>query len=419
MHLLLNWGEIGEDLVIDPEYLSNMEHPTTTLASKAGLHSGYGTGLFNSFVDGYPMLGHNGGIDGFSSAFAYSTTRDVGYVVLLNGRYSRDAMRRISQLAVRYLKADVEPPPKTQADVPDAVLRGYEGYYHDANPRNQAFAFVQWLMEGQSITVDGRHLTATPVFGSPAQLVPVSNNLFRLEADPEPTRVFATDESGTMVLTGGSFYAERKPRWRVESVRWPVLISAGLVLTPLLMMIPWIVHARRAEARSGFWWLKFWLLCCSIGFVLPVIGYINVTGVDLGTRNVWTAAMFTGSILFPAAAIVAFLFTVDALLSAAGKWLRAYALLRLGRGADRRGLSVGVGHAGLQAVELLTPDRDISPSRIRRSGRRWSRATRSPRSTECRSSRGRRRTRRPTVRPPRERRSTGCFAPPGRRSGQQ
>jgi CubicO group peptidase (beta-lactamase class C family) len=70
VHVLLNWGELGEDLVIDPEYLSNMEHPTTSLASKAGLHSGYGTGLFNSFVDGFPMLGHNGGIDGFISSFA-------------------------------------------------------------------------------------------------------------------------------------------------------------------------------------------------------------------------------------------------------------------------------------------------------------------------------------------------------------
>ena len=326
VHVLLNWGEIGEDLVIDPEYLSNMEHPTTTLASKAGLHSGYGTGLFNTFVEGFPMLGHNGGIDGFSSAFAYSTTRDIGYVVLLNGRYSRDAMRRISQLAVRYLKADVEPPPRTEADVPDAVLRAYEGYYHEANPRNQAFAFVEWLMGGQSITVNGRRLKATPVFGAPVPLVPMSENLFRLEADPEPTRVFATDASGTMILTGGMVYAERKPRWRVESVRWPVLISAALVLTPLLMMIPWIVHASRAQPK-GFWWLKFSLLCCSIGFILPVIGYINASGVDLGTRNVWTTAVFVGSILFPAAAIVAFLFTVDALLSASGKWLRAYALL--------------------------------------------------------------------------------------------
>jgi hypothetical protein len=235
-------------------------------------------------------------------------------------------LRRISQLAIRYLKADVEPPPKMAADVPDAILRNYEGYYHQANPRNQAFAFIEWLFGGQTISVNGKHLQATSVFGEDVPLIPVSENLFRLEPDPEPTRVFTTDDAGTMVLTGGVFYAERKPRWRVESVRWPVLVSLALVITPLLMLIPWIVHARRAEPK-GFWWLKFWLLCCSIGLLLPVVGYLSASGVDLGTRNLRTAAIFAGTILFPAAAILSFLFTVDACMSAAGKWLRAYALM--------------------------------------------------------------------------------------------
>ena len=325
VHVLLNWGELGEDLVIDPEYLSNMEHPTTTLASKAGLHFGYGTGLFNSFVDGFSMLGHNGGIDGFVSSFAYSTSRDVGYVVLLNSTHSADAMRRISQLAVRYLKADVAPPAKTEAEVPEAVLRGYEGYYHQANPRNQAFAFIEWLLGGQTVAVDGKHLRVTPVFGREVSLIPVADNLFRLEADPEPTRVFATDDAGTMVLAGGMFYAERRSRGRLESVRWPVLVATGVVLTPMLMLIPWMVHARSAEPR-GFWWLKLWLLCCSVGLLLPVIAVMNSGAAQLGTRNTWTAAIFAASILFPTAAILSFLFTIDAFMSAAGRWLRAYAL---------------------------------------------------------------------------------------------
>jgi hypothetical protein len=272
------------------------------------------------------MLGHNGGIDGFISSFAYSTSRDIGYVVLLNSTHSGEAMRRISQLAIRYLKADVEPPPKMAADVPDAILRNYEGYYHQANPRNQAFAFIEWLFGGLTISVDGQRLQATSVFGDDVALIPVSENLFRLDADPEPTRVFATDDAGTMVLTGGSVYAERKPRWRIESVRWPVLVSTGLALTPLLMMIPWIVHARRAQPK-GFWWLKLWLLFGSVGLALPVMAVMNAGVAQLGTRNIWTAAIFAGSILFPAAAILSFLFTVDALMSGAGKWLRAYALM--------------------------------------------------------------------------------------------
>jgi CubicO group peptidase (beta-lactamase class C family) len=326
VHLLLNWGETADDLVIDPEYLSNMEHPRTTLASRAGLHSGYGTGLFHFFVEGFPMLGHNGGIEGFTSQLGYSTSRDVGYVVLLNSRGAREAMQRISQLAVRYLKAAVAPPPKPETPVAEDVLRGYEGYYHPASPRNQAFAFIDWLVGGYTVSVNGQRLQVTPVFGEQAALIPVSDNLFRLEAEPEPTRVFATDEAGTMVLTGGAFYAQRQSRARLESVRWPVLVSIGLVLTPVVMMIPWILHARRAEPK-GFWWLKTCLLCCSIGLLLPVLGYSSARGTDLGTRNLWTAMIFAGTILFPAAAILSFLFTVDAMMSAAGKWLRAYALL--------------------------------------------------------------------------------------------
>ena len=336
VHLLLNWGETPDDLVIDPEYLSNMEHPRTTLASRAGLHSGYGTGVFHFFVEGFPMLGHNGGIEGFTSQFAYSTSRDVGYVVLLNMRGAREAMQRISQLAVRYLKADVAPPPKPEAQVADSVLRGYEGYYHPANPRNQALAFIEWLLGGYTVSVSGQRLEVTPVFGDETALIPVSDNLFRLEADPEPTRVFATDKAGTMVLTGGPLYAQRQSRARLESVRWPVLVSMGVVMTPVVMMIPWTIQslsrrsAKRAGGRAeprGFWWLKFCLLLCSIAFLLPVIGYSIAKGTDLGTRNIWTAMIFAGTILFPAAAIMSFLFTVDAMMSSAGKWLRAYALL--------------------------------------------------------------------------------------------
>ena len=73
--------------------------------------------------------------------------------------------------------------------------------------------------------------------------------------------------------------------------------------------------------------MKLWLLFCSVGLALPVIAVMNARAAQLGSRNIWTAAIFAGSILFPAAAILSFLFTVDAFMSGAGKWLRAYALM--------------------------------------------------------------------------------------------
>jgi len=129
------------------------------------------------------------------------------------------------------------------------------------------------------------------------------------------------------------------PRWRIESVRWPVLISAATVLTPLVMMIPWVWAAlsRRpvrhnaqrvggSAKREGGWTLKLFLLLCTIAFVLPIIGVMNVDDRELGVKNVWTVAIFVGSILMPAAAILSFLFSIDAWRGGAGRFLRGYAM---------------------------------------------------------------------------------------------
>jgi hypothetical protein len=101
-----------------------------------------------------------------------------------------------------------------------------------------------------------------------------------------------------------------------------VLIAAAIVVTPLAVTLLWIVFAR----RSGFWWLRCFLLLCAIAFVLPVIGALNVNDFTLGTKNAWTAAIFAGTVLLPVAAILSFLFTIDAWRSGAGGGLRAYAL---------------------------------------------------------------------------------------------
>jgi len=325
VHVMLNWGENADYLVIDPEYLSNMEHPRSSLASEAGLRVGYGSAIAASTTEGFPMLGHGGGIDGFSSLYAYSAARDVGYVVLLNSTHSPDAMRRISQLAVRYLKADVEPPARPRVTLPPAALQKFEGYYHKANPRNQSLAFLEWLMSGGTISATPVGLHVKPVFGHAEDLIPVGDNLFRVEADAEATRVFAEDDAGTMVLTGAFTYSERRPRWSVELVRWPVLVSIALALTPVVMLLPWAAHARRASP-SGFWWTKSVLILGSVALLLPVLGIMQVSDLNLGTRNVWTAAIFLGTVMQPAAALLSLVLAIDAWRRGAGPWLRAYAL---------------------------------------------------------------------------------------------
>lgn len=325
VQVLLNWGETAEQLVIDPEYLSNMEHPRSSLAAEAGLRSGYGSGIAASTTEGFPMLGHGGGIDGFSSLYAYSTARDVGYVVLLNSTHSPEALRRISLLAVRYLKADVEPPAKPRVALPADVLERYAGYYHPASPRSQAVMFLEWLVTGATVTTTATGLRLDPVFGPADDLIPVATNLFRREADAGATLVFAADGRSSTVLTGGMTYSERRPRWLVETIRWSVLASFVFVLTPIAVSMAWASRARHATP-SGFWWMKSTVLIASGGVLLIVVGVMNVSDRSLGTVNAGTAAIFMGSTMLPAGAVLSMLFAVDAWRRGAGPWLRAYAL---------------------------------------------------------------------------------------------
>ena len=82
----------------------------------------------------------------------------------------------------------------------------------------------------------------------------------------------------------------------------------------------------REGSSPGFWTLKGSLVLCAIAFLLPVLGIMNSTGMILGTRNVWTAAMFAGTVLMPVAAILSFLLAIDSWRGGAAAWLRAYAM---------------------------------------------------------------------------------------------
>lgn len=303
---LLGWGELGGTAVIDPEYLGSMEQPRSSLAASRGLRTGYAAGIASILDLPYPMLGHGGGIAGFVSMLAYSPSRDVGFVVLLNsdtGAADR-ALRRISRLALTYLKRDVEPPARPEASVPAATLDRYAGYYHPASPRNQLLWPIESLFAGQTIARDGSVLTARGVFGPATRLIPVTETLVRRERETVASLVFVEDDAGQLVLTGGSTYAVRQPRWRVEVVRVPVLASIAVVLSVPVVALAWLVHARRAAPR-GFWVLKAAMLASSAALLTPVL-VMRATPMTLwGTQTPATQLLYVASVALPALGVLA------------------------------------------------------------------------------------------------------------------
>lgn len=328
VRMLLGWGEIASTVVVDPEYLGSMEQPRTSYASMAGLRNGYGSGIAALLSLPYPLLGHGGGIDGFLSQYAYSPSRDVGYVILLNsiGGRAQEAMNRLSSLAIRYLKRDVEPPPKPENTLDATTLDRYVGYYHDTTPRYQFAWPIQSLISGRTVERDGSALYSVNLAGGRDRLIPVSETLFRTERDVDASVVFTRDADGVPVMAGVNLYAERRPRWLVEVIRVPVLAAVVVLVSVLPMTVVWLVRVRRTRAR-GFWLLKTVLFVCPLVFLVPIATLALTPERNWGTRNLATTTFFLATLALPILTAAVTVLSLAARRDGAGRSLVVYGLL--------------------------------------------------------------------------------------------
>jgi CubicO group peptidase (beta-lactamase class C family) len=329
VRMLLGWGELGSAFIVDPEYLSNMELPQTTAAADAGMRNGYGSGIATTLTLPFRVLGYDGDIDGFSSTYGYSSSRDVGFVVLLNssGGRAHEARVRLSALALRYLKRDVEPPAKPAIALDHIALEPLLGYYQDANPRRALTWPIEWLWSGRTIALgrDGSLVERRP-FRTPVALVAVTDSSFRTEEELDASRILTTATDGTVVLVGSDIYAERVPRWRIEVVRVPLIASGAILLSTIGIAPFWIVGAARGQ-RRGFWPLKLVLLGCGVAPVVAAAAVALTPPREWHTANAGTICLWAATIALPALTGTAALMALRARSLGAGWPLVAYGML--------------------------------------------------------------------------------------------
>lgn len=298
VQMLLNWGELGDAAIVDPEYLNRMEFPRTSLAARSGLRDGYGLGIHGTLSLPYKVIGHNGSIDGFVSSYAYSPARDAGYVVLLNSSAGGEALRRISSLAIRYLKRDVVPPSPPVFTMAAEDLARFTGYYHPANPRREVTAFRTWLTGGASVVLADGALVTRDLFGATAPLVPVSERNFRREDEVDASVVFTVDDAGHAVMLGTEAYMERRHRLPIDLLRVGLLLAMVLATSPLLAAFAWA--AGEALGRGGDGWAARGLLMATTA-ALVTLGALasNAPVTVLGAPNVTSGAIFLLTLLHP------------------------------------------------------------------------------------------------------------------------
>ena len=304
VQMLLGWGERGDGYVVDPEYLSNMEWPRTTAASAAGVRAGYGLGIASTIDLPFHVLGHKGGIDGFLSAYGYSPSRDVGFVVLLNATHAPEALTRLSALALRYLKRDVEPPAKESMTVPAAALAEFAGYYQRASPRHQVLQALEYPLGGLTVTLAGDHLVMTPTLDAGQPLVPVNDRLFRLAHELTASLAF-TRVAGELVLAGTGVYAERRSRWPFDLLRIGLVTALALVVVAPLAGVGATIRrrGRRSPVTGGRGLIALWALGAG---VLALVAWAADTAdvIELAAPTFRSWAIYSGTAAYPAVAVL-------------------------------------------------------------------------------------------------------------------
>jgi hypothetical protein len=239
VRMMINRGTLDGVKIVSAESITRMEIPQSGLAAIAGFKDGYGLG--NYVTVRHPILthGHNGGIDGFLSVYAYMPEQELGYFMSINA--SSAALTKVEDLIFAYITRGVAIPPKPAAKPIDAAVRAAAGFYQFASPRNEKFKFLnELLLEGWTYIDNGKLYRRGLIPGPAEELVYLGNNQFRTKEESGADGVYLTDSEDESYGCGElACFRKISPVW--PATRLILLVGAAITMaTSILFALVWI-----------------------------------------------------------------------------------------------------------------------------------------------------------------------------------
>jgi CubicO group peptidase (beta-lactamase class C family) len=325
VRLLINRGTIDSVRLFAPEVIDRMERTETTTLASLGVQSGYGLANYHTLAYAVPVHGHDGGIDGFVSNYAYSSEAGVGWVVLVNGGEGQGYGELVNAVA-RFMLRDVAAPAKPSVAATAADLAPLAGYYRPASPRSSLFRIADDLLGGVRIIARGDSLFEKPFRAAARPLVPTGPRTFRLTSEPVGSRGFAA-VGGGMVYAGPNGYWERASAvpWMLEL--GALVLAAILMATGVVYALGWIPRRLRGRIGAGpATQVRGWPLAAVLTIVAFFVVALKYGLRDGGTLNVASAGLFVIGLLIPVVALVALVRTARADGKRAGPVARRFGM---------------------------------------------------------------------------------------------
>ncbi len=298
--------------IVTPESVARMERPQSTLAAKAGLGYGYGLGVFYAPQTNFIVYGHNGGIDGFESAYVYWPQQRKGYVLLVNGgRANADALELITLYLGRDFQSAANPPEVK----PGQEFAPYTGYYYAVAQRHLFMNALVGLYPNEvSLQSNGR------VNALGAERIGIGSNMFRREERPEATLIFYTTPEGQREFSTGREVMRQFTQTELASLA-AMLAGAGLAIAiallsivtrPIRMLVPNWRRSTGPLAATMRWAPTFSVLSLlTMLGVFLIVANAGYQAVELlGRPNAATYAIYGASFAWPAFAALGLILSI-------------------------------------------------------------------------------------------------------------
>ena len=233
----LQRGSFDGTQLLQPASIERMETPETLPSAKLGRMAGYGLYNYETCEGAFVFHGHGGSVTGGLTDISYLPEYGRGYAIMINSGSGR-ALSRISDLVRHYITRGLTPPALPPvASVPTGSKQHYEGYYQVISPRMQmAYAWGRLLnIERLGFTTSG--ISVTGLFR--AQMVPVTNRLFRERDQSIATLALLPDSDGDTLIQIGMMTYKKVSGWRVRGQVACILAVSFLMLSSLAFALVW------------------------------------------------------------------------------------------------------------------------------------------------------------------------------------
>jgi CubicO group peptidase (beta-lactamase class C family) len=249
LQFYLDRGAYGGVQLLPASAIDRMETPTSTYAAREGLKVGYGLSSMTAEKGHWMLHGHEGGVPGGQTQFAYLPEADVGYVVMVNSA-NGGALHQIGELLRTYATRSLTPPGLPKEGPPSALAPAYAGWYEPISPRNEQARFLARLLGLMRLHAGRKALTLQRLFSGRTSYVTVSDRWFREPSARAPTLALIADASeGTLIQAAGDTY-RRVPSW-LPWTEFSVAAAAFLLMaSSLVFALVWVPRKLLGELRA-------------------------------------------------------------------------------------------------------------------------------------------------------------------------